>query len=290
MLKHVIASWLLWMVLSVQSALGGYSSIVEATGTSCEAESTDAQQLQLALTDARRNAAEVVQTSVNSYSKVANYMVIDDLIESYSNAAVKTLDVLSQQVSDGCVSVTIRAEVTPEKNIDQQFVSEELLADPTIPLTVKLWLSKDKYAIGENVSIYVKANKPFFGRLVYTMNDGTQLQLLPNPYRREHHFQGQVLYTVPDANDEFVLEVTPPVGAERLTLYASTHPLGDVDKSAVSGLYVLSRTQSVNEIANRTRGIKITALDKPSANPTMPSDQNGVAEFAEVTADVIITQ
>ena len=75
---------------SAQSALAAYSSIVEATGESCEADGGDAQRLQLALTDARRNAAEAVQTSVDSYSKVNNYVVVEDLIESYSNASVET--------------------------------------------------------------------------------------------------------------------------------------------------------------------------------------------------------
>ncbi|GGF80411.1 flagellar assembly protein T N-terminal domain-containing protein [Alteromonas lipolytica] len=276
-------------VLVSQSAVAAYSSIVEARGMSCDSSSGDAGLMQLALTDARRNAAETVQTSVDSYSKVENYAVVEDLIKSYSNASVQTLQVLSQQRDEGCLTVTIRAEVTPEKNIDQQFVSEELLADPTIPLTVKLWLSKNQYAVGEQVRIYIKANKPFFGRLVYTMLDGTKVQLLPNPYRSEHHFQGQVLYQVPDANDDFLLEVTPPLGAEQLTLYASTHPLGELAKTSASGMYLLNNNPSVAEVGQRTRGIKIKAAAPPTAQATSPAKQVDVAEFAEVSTKVMIT-
>lgn len=282
--------------LVCQPVLAAYSSIVEASGVSCDRSSGDNGRLQLALTDARRNAAEAVQTSVDSYSRVENYAVVDDLIESYSKASVETLDVLQQVLSDECLTVTIRAEVTPEKNIDQQFVGEELLADPTIPLTVKLWLSKDSFAVGEQVRIYLKANKPFFGRLVYTMLDGTRVQLLPNPFRSEHHFQGQVLYTVPDANDAFLLEVTPPTGTEKLTLYASTHPLGELEKSSVSGMYLLTGNGSAEDIRNRTRGIKISALpvqsatDNTNAVAPVPAARAEVAEFAEVSADVLITQ
>ena len=290
MIKKAICLGALWLMCSAQSALAAYSSIVEATGESCEADGGDAQRLQLALTDARRNAAEAVQTSVDSYSKVNNYVVVEDLIESYSNASVETLNVLSRQLQEGCLTVTIRAEVTPQKNIDQQFVSEELLADPTIPLTVKLWLSKAQYAVGEQVSIYLKANKPFFGRLVYTMNDGTQVQLLPNPYRSENHFQGQVLYTVPDAKDSFLLEVTSPIGVEQLTLYASTHPLGELQTSAVSGMYLINNSQTSSDVRNRTRGIKIKALNPPSAKAAVTQTPPEVAEFAEVSADVVITQ
>ena len=64
MIKKAIVCGALWLLSSTQSTLAAYSSIVEATGDSCEADGGDAQRLQLALTDARRNAAEAVQTSV----------------------------------------------------------------------------------------------------------------------------------------------------------------------------------------------------------------------------------
>ena len=282
-------SFIFWVLASFScNTLAGYSSIVEATGTSCEQDTPLHQIKQLALTDARRNAAESVQASVSSYSKVENYLAIEDLIESYSNAEVKTLEVLSENTSEGCLNVKIRAEVTPTKNLDQKFISEELLADPTLPLTVKLWVDKNEYAIGEFMSIYVKANKPFYGRLIYTMNDGTKLQLLPNPYRSENRFLGQVLYTVPTAEDAFMLEVSPPVGVEKLTLYASNYPLGDIGKSSMSGMYLIDNSVTEKEERIKTRGIKIKAVAE--ATPQEQKAQKSVAEFTEQSIEVVIKQ
>lgn len=272
-------------------ALASYSSIVEASGMSCDDSVNEAELVQLALTDARRNASEAVQTKIDSYSKAENYAVVKDLIESYSHAEVKTLDVLSKQKQDGCLRVSIRAEVTPEVNLDKKFVSEELLADPTIPLTVKLWVDKNDYKIGDHMVIYVKANKPFYGRLIYTMNDGTTLQLLPNPYRSANHFLGQVLYTVPTAEDAFRLEVSAPIGMEKLTLFASTYPLGDIKKTDVGGMYLVDPQVAENEVKSRTRGLKIKALNQPAAPSSTPAKLSAdIAEFSEVTLDVVIKE
>lgn len=267
-------------------ALAGYSSIVEAIGSSCEQDTPIHQLKQLALTDARRNAAESVQASISSYSKVKNYLAVEDLIESYSNAEVATLEVLSENTSDGCFNVNIRAEVTPTKNLDQKFISEELLADPTLPLTVKLWVDKNEYAIGEFMSIYVKANKPFYGRLIYTMNDGTKLQLLPNPYRNDNRFLGQVLYTVPTAEDAFRLEVSPPEGIEKLTLYASNYPLGDISKSSMSGMYLIDNSVTEKDERTKTRGLKIKAV--AAITPQQKMAKKSVAEFTEQSIEVVI--
>ncbi len=285
----ILRCLLLTLSLVPGLVLADYSSIVEARGESCDDSLSSAQNRQLALTDARRNAAEAAQTSVKSFSKVDNYLLVEDLIESYSEANVETLTILSEQSNGSCIAISIRAEVTPQKNLDQKFITEELLADPTIPLTVKLWSGKPTYGISESMAIYIKSNKPFYGRLLYTMNDGTTLQLLPNPYRSDNYFLGQVLYTVPSGEDVFRLTVTPPVGTEKLTLYASTAPLGDIDKTATSGLYLVNNEPKV--LSNKTRGLKIESISSstvPSAE-SIPPKRPEVAEFAEVSIEVQIT-
>ena len=155
-----------------------------------------------------------------------------------------------------------------------------LLADPSAPLTVKLWVSNESPREGDGLKAYVRGNKPFFGRLIYKDASGTQYQVLPNPFRSDVYFQGGVIYEVPGGNDQFDLTITPPFGEEQLTLYASTAPLGDLDSANLGP--VLEIQTAPEEVARKTRGIKIKARPQGgSQSSAAHSSAPVVSEFAE---------
>jgi len=154
--------------------------------------------------------------------------------------------------------------------------TEATLDDPSLPLTVKVWTDKQAYREGEKVKIYLKANKPFFARVIYRDAAKSNVQLLPNPYRQDNYFQGGVTYEIPSGKDKFEMEVNPPFGEENIIVYASVSELGDLNLKEEGSVYAI-RTRS-KDIGVKTRGVKIkTASSNAKDQP---------AKFSEGTATV----
>lgn len=261
------------------------SSITEAEGYSCMGVDKSRKQTETAaLQDAKRNAVEFSKTYIESESLIENFELKKDLVQAFSRADVKILTILEkvwQDPTDGdCYTIRIQAEVIPEAGEMRRIAAaNQLIDDPTAPLNVKVWTNKEKYNDGEMMKVYVKGNKPFFGRLIYLDANSTPLQLLPNPYRQDHYFQGGVIYEVPQGNDKFTLTVQSPYGTEKLTLYGSTSPLGEIEKTNVGPLYQIQ--ESPVKIAAKTRGIAITV-----AKPGDQKKKQQISEFDEASVTI----
>ncbi|OIO56547.1 MAG: hypothetical protein COX57_03850 [Alphaproteobacteria bacterium CG_4_10_14_0_2_um_filter_63_37] len=249
------------LLLTPPAAWGGSSTIVEVDGSACMGDSLSRKQTETqALAETKRAAAESAATYVKSQSTVENAMLTDDLIAAYSAAKVTVIEVLQRgwyndPMAGDCFGMKIKAEVTPDEAAIAQAAKKggrNTLDDPTAPLTVKVWTSQEHYQPGEHMQVYLKGNKPFYARVVYQQADGTQVQLLPNSYRSANHFQGGVVYSIPDGEDRFDLEVSPPFGDESVTVYASTAPLGEVATQDAGGVYVVQGNLGVH-----SRGIKL---------------------------------
>ena len=124
--------------------------------------------------------------------------------------------------------------------------------------------------------IYIKGNKPFYGRVVYSQADGSLVQLLPNPYRTDNYFNGGMVYELPSNKDRFSMETCAPFGKEQITLYASTASGGDPLLEAADSVYkVMTKPE---DMAVSTRGIKLT---------NGSHNKSGLAaEFAEASVEV----
>jgi hypothetical protein len=177
--------------------------------------------------------------------------------------------------SGECYRVKLKLEVLP----DEQALAEraeayhrDMLDDPLAPLAVKVWTAQDSYRAGDQVKVFLKGNRPFHGKVVYQDAAGKLTQLLPNPYRKDDYFNGGTVYALPSANDLFGLQVCPPFGAEEITVYASTSPLGELDVTPNGGVYTV-RTRAI-DVPLGTRGITFTSKEEKSGAPD-------IAEFAE---------
>jgi|TARA_Y100000310_G_scaffold140721_1_gene140132 hypothetical protein len=280
-----IISIMIASLLSMPPAFAAPSSITEAEGYSCMGVDKSRKQTETAaLQDAKRNAVEFSKTHIESESMIENFELKKDLVQAFSKANVKIIMILEkvwQDPKDGdCYTIRIQAEVVPEAGeMSRVAAANQTIDDPTAPLTVKVWTNKEKYSDGELMKVYVKGNKPFYGRLIYLDANSTPLQLLPNPYRQDNYFQGGVIYEVPQGNDKFDLTVQPPYGTERLTLYGSTSPLGEIEKTDVGPVFHVQETPV--KIAAKTRGIAITV-----AKPGDKKKKQQVSEFDEISVSI----
>jgi hypothetical protein len=266
------------------SAWADQSSITEADGQSCMGDDKSRKETKnVALQDAKRLAMEYAGSYLESESIVENFELKSDLVKAFRKAEVKVIDILEETWADGgCYTIRIKAEVIPNNEVMQTVNTTQMMADPRAPLNVKLWTSKDAYSAGENVRIYLQGNKPFYARLIYVDADSNNIQLLPNQHRSDNYFAGATIFEVPGNQDKFLMTVGAPFGAEKLVLYASTSPLGQITATP-AGADVFVVAEAPQEISRRTRGISITKAGAGGSNGQSAGKpkSGGVAEFAE---------
>lgn len=263
------------------------STIIEAEGTaSMGDDKTRKQTEQSALADAKRNAVEYTLTYLKSETRVKDGMLESDLIEAFANASVNVIQVLERkwhrdEALGDCFTVRIKAEVVPDERAmaaRKEARAPAAADDPAALLAVSAWAEKGEYRTGEKMKCFIRGNKPFYARVVYQDAAGALTQLLPNPYRTGNYFNGGTVYEIPSGEDAFDLEVASPYGSERITVYASTQPLGDVALKADGGVYRV--TAKAGDVGSKARGIKIREKGGGTITP---------AEFSQ-TEIVIRTQ
>ncbi len=241
------------------------SVIVEVEGKACMGQDRSRNQTrEAALVDARRRAAEQVLTYLEGQTEVSQGRLTQDLVKAYTNARIRTVATLDEgwfreqypgNLVDECYRVRIKAEVTPDQKAMAGLTDRAaLLEDPTAPLTVRAWTNKESYRKGDRIKVYLKGNKPFYAQIIYQDSTGHLIQLLPNPYRSDNYFAGGVVYEFPSGKDRFQLEISPPFGKEKITVYAATSPLGKLVVEPVGAVF--SVTENARDVAEKLRSVK----------------------------------
>src|SRR4030042_2573792 len=243
-MRQLFISFLLILFMA-STPYASQSTIVEADGISCMGYDKSRKQTEEeALVNAKKKAIEHTATYVKSESQVKDFELERDLVEAYSNATVKVIQEIGKSwyrdASSGeCFRVRIKAEVIPDHQAMERISKgkTQVADDPSAPLNVQLWTDKKGYKEKEKIKIYIRGNKPFYARIVHKDVKGELLQLLPNPYRPDHYFNGGVIYELPSGQDRFEMEVTPPFGQENIIVYSSTVPLGEINLAPAGGGY-----------------------------------------------------
>jgi len=276
-MKRLFLPFLLILLLS-SNLHASQSTIVEVEGQACMGYDKSRKQTEdEALIHAKKKAVQHAATYIKSESRVKDFELEKDLVEAYSNATVKVIQELSRtwyrDVSLGdCCQVKIKAEVIPDNEAMERISKGKgQTDDPSAPLNVQLWTDKKDYKEKEKIKIFIRGNKPFYARIVHKGGNGELLQLLPNPYRKDHYFNGGVIYEIPSGQDRFEMEVTPPFGQEDIIVYASTSPLGEINVSPAGGVYEIKTKP--DKIAIESRGVSLKEMN--------PGQKTKAAEFSE---------
>jgi len=269
------------ILLLASYAYASQSTITESEGYACRGEDRTKRETEnMALQDAKRKAIEQVSTYIQSETQVKDFELQKDIINAYANAKVKIIESQGKWDSEpprigDCYRIKIKAEVIPDEEAMKRLSRAKEFDEPWAPLRVKVWTEKKEYRAGERIKLFLKGNKPFYARVLYRQADGSLVQILPNPYRRDNYFQGGVVYEIPSGPDRFELEVTPPFGEESFIIYAGTGELGSLELEEVGSVYKVKT--SLDSVGEKTRGIKIVEKGK----------KNGV-EFVEEKIDIVV--
>jgi hypothetical protein len=258
---------------AVPALYAGSSTVTEADGYACMGDTKSRKQTETeALANAKQKAVEHASTYIKSETRVKDFELEKEVLDAYANATVKIIQELEKawykDPSLGeCYKMKIKAEVIPDEKGMAQAASTKM-DDPNAPLQVQLWTDKKAYKQSDKIKIFLKGNKPFYARVIYEDASGNLLQLLPNPYRTDHYFNGGMVYEIPSGNDQFELEVSPPFGQERIILYAGSSPLGEINLKNQGGVYEV-KTKS-GDVGIKTRGVKLQ--EKGSAASSSASE------------------
>ena len=271
--NYAMKTFFTLILLTVISLIiASQSVIIEVEGVASMGDTKSRKEtIDEAKANAKRNASENASTYISSETTVKDYITESDLVEAFSQAVVKVLqEVKGEWFKDDLMGdsykIVLKVEVTP-KEITQKPNKTEMIDSPTAPLTVKIWTesNKSEFKSGEKISLYMKGNKPFFARVVYVQNDGTQVQILPNPHRKDNYFNGGTVYTLPSGVDKYDLTVSPPFVEERIVVYASTAELGDVSVVNADAVYVVN--EKLEDTGIKTRGINISKKESGISSP-----------------------
>jgi len=234
------------------------SAIVESDGYAYLSEDKTIGELrQQALTNAKRNALEKAETYIKSFTKVKNFVLDYDLIQSEAEGYIKILENRDYGItSDNRYHYWIKAEVVYTLKKPEENVPINILSAKKAPLTVSVWTEKVGYTLNDEIHIFIKGNKDFYARIVYKDASGNVLQILPNQNRSSNFFKGGKVYTIPEKSDQFRLLVEPPFGKEKIIVYASSASLGDVPIDAFGEDFYKVRG-SLENYSTKTRGVKI---------------------------------
>jgi len=246
------------------------SNIVEVDGYVQLSEEKSIRDVrQEAFANARRQALENAESRIKSQTRVENYQLQYDLIESGAEGVVKVLEQKDFGIENNSrYHVWIKAEVTYMLKPPSAPAQQKALMSPEAPLTVKVWTDKKSYSDGEYIIIYMEGNRNFYARIVNIGSNGKVIQLLPNGYRQTNHFRGGKRYQIPGASDRFSLQVTPPYGQERSVVYASETPMGDIPMAPLAAGLQEYRGSN-DDLAFRVRSIQPVA--RPSGGLTSGS-------------------
>jgi len=253
------------------------SNIVEVDGYAQLSEEKNIRAVrQEAFANARRQALENAETHIKSQTRVENYQLQYDLIESGAEGVVKVLEQKDLGIENNSrYHVWIKAEVTYILRPPTEPSQQKVLMSPEAPLTVKVWTDKKTYSDGEYITIHMEGNRDFYARIINIGSNGKVIQLLPNGYRQTNHFRGGQRYQIPGAGDRFSLKVTLPYGQERIVVYASETPMGDIPmKSLGAGLQEYQGSN--DDLAFRVRSIQPVARPAGGVTP-------GSTEFYEAS-------
>ena len=227
---------------------------------------TLAQTRAAAFANAKRQALEAAKTYIQSKTKVKDFQVEYDLVWSSAEGAVTILDQKDYGVKNNVrYHVWIKAEVEYEVKPKRPEAGSATIMDKDAPLTVEVWTDKKHYKAGESIKIFVQGNRDFYARIVDIASGGEIIQLLPNDFRVINFFEGGKVYRIPDKGDRFDLKVTPPFGEDRIVVYASEAPLGEVAMDSVG--QGLRQYRGVRKgLALKSRGVKIVGTGAGSSD------------------------
>lgn len=286
-----VALSLLALPSLAQAEMGKNLEMVRGTGCyKFGDEETPAKAKRTATTIAQEQAIRSHRVFVESSTRVKNFQLEEDLIQTASAAMLQDIKIENEERKAQEICITLSAKISPvsmEDMIRQRVGSKEIVQTAQNALVpdqpsfgIKVWTNKTAghFLEDEKLVIYVQSDRDAYLKLDYFQADGTVVHLVPNMYRGQAFIKGGKKYAFGDESSPEQFVIKAPFGSEIIKAIAGVRPFDTALESteAVSD----SRTY-LNGLQTGLRGIKVVAA---AASVELKTESQAVSEYKKGTA------
>ena len=246
---------------------------------------------------ARRGATAIAQEQairshrvfVESSTRVKNFQLEEDLIQTASAAMLQDIKIENEERKAQEICITLSAKISPVSVGDMihQRVSAKEIAQTAQTVLVpdqpsfglKVWTNKTngQFIENEKLVIYLQSDRDAYLKLDYFQADGTVVHLVPNIYRGQAFVKGGKKYAFGDESspEEFIIK--GPFGAETVKAIVGVRPF----ETALEPTETVSDSRAyLNGLQSALRGIKVVAA---SASAELKTESQTVSEYKKGT-------
>ncbi|MBI2191613.1 MAG: DUF4384 domain-containing protein [Planctomycetes bacterium] len=138
---------------------------------------------------------------------------------------------------------------------------------------IQIWTDRGKapvYQDGEEMTVYLKATRDCYVRVVYITADQQWLLIYPNRWGSDDFLRAGDTLELPGKGSKFRFVVQKPFGPETLKVIAANHPLAMPDGKQLDGAMLLG-DPSPRALIRGMRGMRVEARtgDEPPPSPAL---------------------
>jgi len=235
---------------------------------------------------ARERAVSGYRVWVESSSKVKNFQLQEDLIQTISAGMLHMVAIDEEEWDGRKICIALSAEIDPQdinmevsRRQDQQQIQAEVTSEfftPDPAFGLQIWLNKADgwFVEGDYLVIKVQVDRDAYLKLDYFQANGTVVHLVPNLYRDQAFIQKGKTYVFGGENSPERFIISEPFGDEVIKAVVSVQPFSEalIPKENISESHAylknLKRGLSVEPGFKKgtVRGIRIMSGASASLN------------------------
>ena len=240
---------------------------------------TPAQAKRAAQNIAQETAVRSHRVFVQSTTRLKNFQVEEDVIQSASAAMLQNVKIEKEWkkgTQEVCVIITaelspISAEELIKQRINAKDIATEAAKTQVLPSApgfgLRLWTNKSdgRFLEGERLIVSVSPERDGYLKLDYFQADGTVVHLVPNLFRGQAMVKAGQTYTFGDdaSPEHFVIQ--GPYGDETIKAILSARPIEIPDDSGQP----IDRSRDYLKNLKATRGVGIVGVERSASLVTL---------------------
>lgn len=250
-------------------------------------DETPAKARRGAIALAQEQAIRGHRVFVESSTRVKNFQMEEDLIQTASAAMLQEIQIEKEERKAQEICISLTAKISPvsiEDMIRQRLNAKEIARDAQGALVpdkpafgLKVWTNKPngRFLEDEKVVIYVQSDRDAYLKLDYFQADGTVVHLVPNVYRGQAFIKGGKKYAFGDETSPEQFIIRPPYGTEAIKAIVAVRPF----ETGAEGEPSLSDSRTY--LQSGLRGIKVVAA---TSSVEISTESHAVADYKKGTA------
>jgi hypothetical protein len=258
-------------------------------GTGCYKfgdEETPAKARRAATAIAQEQAIRSHRVFVESSSRVKNFQLEEDVIQTASAAMLQDIKIENEERKSQEICITMSAKISPvsiEDMIRQRVNAKEIAQTAQAAFVpdqqsfgLKVWTNRPNGRLleDEQLIIYVQSDRDAYLKLDYFQADGTVVHLVPNLYRGQAFIKGGKKYAFGDDSSPEHFVIKGPFGTETIKAMAGVRPFEIDEKNEAVG-------DSRTYLKSGLRGIKVVAA---SSSVELNTESRVVTDYKKALA------